>query len=106
MRLRTCHAHALLVLSFLVFLDTPLEAQQSGYYTHPTIHGDQVIFVSEGDLFSAVLSNKNEQGSTLAHRLTSSDGSESDPVLSWKLRHLLLLVVSPLRIPHSPLLEQ
>ncbi len=82
MRLRIPHAHVLLALSFLVFLDTPLEAQESGYYTHPTITGDQVVFVSEGDLFSAVLSNTNEQGTILAHRLTSSDGSESDPILS------------------------
>ena len=47
-----------------------------GYYTAPAIHGDTVVFTSEGDLWTV-----GAQGG-IAHRLTSDPGTESNPVIS------------------------
>src|SRR5690348_3261355 len=47
-----------------------------GYYTAPAIHGDTVVFTSEGDLWTV-----GAQGG-IAHRLTSDPGTESSPVIS------------------------
>jgi tricorn protease len=55
---------------------------EKGYYLQPAIHDDQVVFVSEGDLWSANLANPREDGSIVAWRLTSSDGFESHPHIS------------------------
>ncbi|MDH3307136.1 MAG: S41 family peptidase [Acidimicrobiia bacterium] len=49
---------------------------QYGYYRHPTIAGDTVVFVSEDDLWSVTAA-----GGT-AHRLTANPGSVSFPKLS------------------------
>src|ERR1700723_1545068 len=46
-------------------------AQRSGYYRYPSVHGDNVVFTSEGDLWSVGI-----RGGT-ARRLTSNSGVES-----------------------------
>ncbi|MBO6576794.1 MAG: PD40 domain-containing protein [Rhodothermales bacterium] len=51
-------------------------AQVTGYYRHPDIHGDTVVFGAEGDLWTVSAS-----GGT-AVRLTTHAGQESFPVLS------------------------
>ncbi len=47
-----------------------------GYYRHPTIHGDTIVFVSEDDLWAAGVAGGE------AHRLTANPGSQSFPRLS------------------------
>lgn len=47
-----------------------------GYYRHPTIHRDKVVFVSEDDLWSV------PAGGGVAHRLTANPGSVTFPALS------------------------
>ncbi|WP_263355969.1 S41 family peptidase [Acidicapsa ligni] len=49
---------------------------QPGYYRSPAIHGDTIVFGSEGDLWSVPV-----QGG-LARRLTSNSGLESMPAIS------------------------
>jgi tricorn protease len=60
-------------------VDRPSRGSQlatSGYYRHPTVHGDRVVFVSEDDLWSASLS-----GGT-AQRITANPGSHTHPRFS------------------------
>jgi tricorn protease len=47
-----------------------------GYYRHPTIHGDAIVFVSEDDLWAAPSSGG------VARRLTANPGTISFPVFS------------------------
>lgn len=47
-----------------------------GYYTAPAIHGDTIVFTSEGDLWTV-----GAQGGE-AHRLTSDPGVETDAHIS------------------------
>ncbi|MHC4948086.1 MAG: S41 family peptidase, partial [Planctomycetota bacterium] len=54
-------------------------AAETGYSAQPSLHGDRLVFVSEGDLWTATLAAG--AGPIVAHRLTSSDGSESHPVI-------------------------
>ena len=56
-------------------------AAEVGYYSQPALFGDQIVFVSEGDLWTATLGD-SESGPIIAYRLTSSDGSESHPCFS------------------------
>jgi tricorn protease len=49
---------------------------ESGYYRHPTIHGDRLVFVCEDDLWCVPV----EGG--VARRLTANPGTVSFPVLS------------------------
>jgi dipeptidyl aminopeptidase/acylaminoacyl peptidase len=49
---------------------------QRGYYRHPTIHGDNVVFASEDDLWTVEV----EGGS--ARRLTANPGSQQFPRFS------------------------
>lgn len=49
---------------------------EHGYYRHPTVHGDRVIFVSEDDLWAVPV-----EGGT-ARRLTANPGTPSFPALS------------------------
>jgi tricorn protease len=63
------------------FFATPLMFAQTspahrGYYTDPAVHGDTLIFTTEGDLWSVSI-----HGGT-AHRLTSGSGSEAGSKLS------------------------
>jgi len=46
------------------------------YYRQPTLHGDRVVFVSEGDLFAASI------GGGQAVRLTTHPGAETHPEIS------------------------
>ncbi|MBT3231728.1 MAG: hypothetical protein HN356_02845 [Calditrichaeota bacterium] len=45
---------------------------ENGFYRFPDVHGDRVVFTSEGDLWSASLNSKSD-----AVRLTRHDGEES-----------------------------
>ncbi len=47
-----------------------------GYYTAPAIHGDTVVFTSEGDLWTIGIRGGD------AHRLTSDSGRETDARIS------------------------
>ena len=47
-----------------------------GYYRSPAIHGDTIVFTSEGDLWSVSVHGG------AAHRLTSNTGTESDAIIS------------------------
>jgi len=47
-----------------------------GYYRHPTIHGDTVIFVTEDDLWSVSIDGG------VARRLTANPGTVSFPIFS------------------------
>jgi tricorn protease len=49
---------------------------QEGYYRYPTIFGDTVVFVSEGDLWSVDLNNP------IARRLSFNRGEIKYPVFS------------------------
>jgi len=44
---------------------------RAGYYSDPAVHGDNLIFTSEGDLWSVDIHGG------AAHRLTSNTGEES-----------------------------
>ncbi len=66
---------------FTFVLATSASAAVTGYYSRPALHGDQLIFVSEGDLWTASLPDDPSQ-TIIAHRLTSGDGNESHPVIS------------------------
>src|SRR6202453_2084902 len=47
-----------------------------GYYSDPALHGDTIIFTSEGDLWSVGIHGGD------AHRLTSGSGTESKATIS------------------------
>ncbi len=49
---------------------------RNGYYRYPAIHGDTVVFVSEGDLWTV-----DAKGGA-ARRLTTHSGAESTPAIS------------------------
>ena len=51
-------------------------ARHTGYYRFPAVHGDTVIFTSEGDLWSVSLHGGE------ARRLTTNAGNEIMPVIS------------------------
>jgi tricorn protease len=57
-------------------------AAELGYYAQPAVHGDQLLFVSEGDLWTARIPDPPDSAPIIAHRLTISDGEESFPVIS------------------------
>lgn len=59
------------LLFMAAFLAPDLSGQAPGYYRFPTIHGDQVVFSAEGDLW------KVGAGGGLASRLTRDEGNES-----------------------------
>jgi len=49
---------------------------ERGYYLHPTIHGDRIVFVAEDDLWSVDVAGGP------AHRLTANPGTVAYPRLS------------------------
>lgn len=51
-------------------------AQAPGYYRHPAIHGDTVVFTAEGDLWAVAVTGG------AARRLTTHAGEESRAVIS------------------------
>ncbi len=74
-------AAALVFLSGPLLLSPLLPAQTSpdhhrGYYTDPAVHGDTLIFTSEGDLWSVSIHGG------AAHRLTSGTGVENGSKIS------------------------
>ena len=62
-------------------VSNPLSEAQ-GYYWHPTIHNDQIVFVSEDDLWTV-----SAQGG-LARRLTNGPGTANHPCLSPEGLHI------------------
>jgi tricorn protease len=74
-RLTVALSLCLLASSFFLFAaDTP--DLHRGYYSDPALHGDTVIFTSEGDLWSVGIRGGQ------AHRLTSGTGSERRATIS------------------------
>ena len=69
---------ATLALGALVFVQSALA--QTGYFRQPTIHGDTVVFVAEGDLWRASF-NGGDAGAR-AQRLTTHLAEESQPRIS------------------------
>src|SRR5271170_7322133 len=65
----------LLLISASV-IATGQEQQHRGYYRYPAIHGDTIVFASEGDLWSVPV-----QGGA-ARRLTSNPGEEAMATIS------------------------
>ncbi|HSR67701.1 MAG TPA: PDZ domain-containing protein, partial [Acidobacteriota bacterium] len=59
------------IVPLLCFLTVWLAAQPQGYYRHPALTGDTLIFTAEGDLWTV-----DAQGGT-ARRLTTHHGEES-----------------------------
>ena len=70
-----CRSTAVLICLLLgseaLRADSPL-----GYYRHPSLHGDTVVFVAEGDLWKV-----GARGG-VATRLTSHPGDEAEPAIS------------------------
>ncbi len=69
-------SRAALVLCVLALVQTAAAAGRNGYYRFPAIHGDMIVFTSEGDLWTV-----EAQGGT-ARRLTSHAGMENYPAIS------------------------
>jgi tricorn protease len=67
---------AAVVIVVLGLAQVGLAEGRNGYYRNPTIHGDTIIFTSEGDLWSVSV-----QGGQ-AQRLTSHSGMEIRPAIS------------------------
>ena len=57
-------------------------AAELGYYSQPALHGERLVFVCEGDLWTLSLPEAASEAPLIAHRLTSSDGSEANPLIS------------------------
>ncbi len=66
----------IILLSAVVFSISAFASSREGYYRFPSIHGNEIVFTSEGDLWSV-----NINGGT-ATRLTTSTGTESHAYIS------------------------
>jgi tricorn protease len=55
----------------------PASAQTAGYYRQPSIHGNTIVFVAEGDLWKT-----DVNGSGVAVRLTTNLAEETNPAIS------------------------
>ena len=64
------------VLGFAARFASPQEDMHRGYYRYPAVHGDTIIFTSEGDLWSV-----DRRGGS-ARRITSNTGTEAMAVIS------------------------
>jgi tricorn protease len=84
---------AALAIGFSLVMTLPATAAEIGYYAQPAIHGQTLVFVSEGDLWIARLpeadlgatipgDRTSPSATIIAHRLTASDGAETYPVIS------------------------
>lgn len=70
-------AVALALVALLVTTTSALAQEGTkGYYRQPAIHGDTIVFVSEGDLYRV------DSTGGVARRLTTHPGSESHPAIS------------------------
>jgi len=67
---------AAVILCLLCFAQAGFAAGRNGYYRFPAIHGDVVVFTSEGDLWTV-----DVRGGT-ARRLTTHSGMETYPAIS------------------------
>jgi len=67
---------SLAVMLIFGYAGTASAAGRAGYYSDPAVHGETVIFTSEGDLWSVDI-----RGGA-AHRLTSNTGVESMATIS------------------------
>jgi tricorn protease len=65
-----------IILCLLCFAQVGFAAGRNGYYRFPAIHGDVVVFTSEGDLWTV-----DVRGGT-ARRLTTHSGMETYPAIS------------------------
>jgi len=86
MRLNLRRAAVAFAACFIASVSLPLlaappdtsgaETTRHGYYRFPAVHGDTIVFNSEGDLWTVGM----EGG--VAHRLTTGAGQESEPMIS------------------------
>jgi tricorn protease len=53
-----------------------VQSRQVGYYRHPAIHDDLIVFVAEGDLWTVGIDGG------IARRLTTDEGEELQPAIS------------------------
>ncbi len=67
---------AAVIVCILCIAQTGFAAGRNGYYRYPAIHGDVVVFTSEGDLWTV-----DVRGGT-ARRLTTHSGMETYPAIS------------------------
>jgi len=74
--MKRAFSFAAVIFCFLCLVQAGLSAGRNGYYRFPAIHGDAVVFTSEGDLWTVDI-----KGGT-ARRLTSHSGIESYPAIS------------------------
>jgi tricorn protease len=64
------------VLFVLAALASGASQARNGYYRYPAVHGDTVVFTSEGDLWSV------DVHGGYARRLTANSGTETKPSIS------------------------
>jgi len=67
---------ALLLFSLFIRPASALQESTPGYFMHPDVHENTVVFVAEGDIWMAPLSGG------MATLLTTHPGDESDPKIS------------------------
>ncbi|MCX5689759.1 MAG: protease, partial [Planctomycetota bacterium] len=75
--LASCVGIAALLASHAAFA-----AGIEGYYRQPTLRGDVIIFVAEGDLWKVSLTSAQSPTGAVATRLTSHAGEEGSPRIS------------------------
>jgi tricorn protease len=75
-RFRLSPFFAVFALAFLAAAGSGLADGRDGYYRFPAIHGDTLVFVSEGDLWSVPVAGGP------ARRLTTHAGLETSPAIS------------------------
>ena len=63
---------------------------QVGYFTHPDVHDDTLVFIAEGDIYATRLKNYDGVGSLSAMRITQTEGN----VLTPKVRILYIVYQS------------